>query len=80
MYAYELVRKISGTGGTAAKAEANARSAVERALERDVDMQPCPTCGLLGPDMVGQERAKKLKVVFWLALNAFPVNVIRRVA
>jgi hypothetical protein len=80
MYAYELVRKISGTGATAAKAEVNARKAVERALERDVDMQPCPTCGLLGPDMVGQERAKKLKVVFWLALIAFAVIVIGRLA
>ena len=77
MYSYELVRKIKGTGGTAEKASINARKAVEVALERDVDMEACPTCGLLGPDMVGQS-AKQLKTVFWLALVAFAVIVVLR--
>ena len=80
MYSYELVRKIKGTGGTAEKASINARKAVEVALQRDVDMEACPTCGLLGPDMVGQRRAKKLKTAFWLALVAFAVIVILRLA
>src|SRR5207247_700493 len=46
LYASELVRKVSGTGGTAEKAEINARAAVQRAINTATDLQPCPTCGL----------------------------------
>lgn len=75
-YAYELIRQIKGTGSTAAAAEASAKVAVHRAVERDTDLEPCPTCGLYQPDMIGQRKASKNLAVFWLALIAFAIILI----
>ena len=59
VYAYEFVRNIKGQGSTEAKASLKAQAAADKAIRRDVDMQPCPTCGLYQPDMVGQQRARR---------------------
>ena len=58
-YAYEFIRKITGTGRTAEKATAASKANAEKALKRDTDLHPCPTCGLYQPDMIGQRRAKR---------------------
>jgi hypothetical protein len=80
LYSYELVRTVKGTAGTAEKASANAKRSAAAALEREVDMEPCPTCGLLQPDMIGQRRVKRFKPVFWIALIVFAAIVIMRAA
>src|SRR5205814_9749985 len=74
-YAYEFVRKIAGTGGTAEKASAAAKANAEKALARDTDLHPCPTCGLYQPDMIGQRRAKRSWIIFWCALVVFIVTL-----
>jgi hypothetical protein len=80
VYTYELYRKITGTAGNAQKAQENAAKNAARAMEREVDPEPCPTCGLVQPDMVGQRRAKRLRPLFWCALIAFVVVLILRVS
>ena len=80
VYSYNLQRTVKGTAATADKATANAQKLAARALEREVDMEPCPTCGLLQPDMIGQGRVKRHKTVFWIALVVFVLIVILRAA
>lgn len=80
VYAYNLVRTVKGTAPTADKATANAQKLAARALEREVDQEPCPTCGLLQPDMIGQTRAKRHKAIFWIALIVFVAIVIMKAA
>jgi hypothetical protein len=79
-YAYEFVRTIKGTGGTAEKASIKAKANAEKALKSDTDFHPCPTCGLYQPDMIGQRRAKRSWIVFWCALIAFIITVILAVS
>src|SRR4051812_33349013 len=80
VYAYNLVRTVKGTAATADKATANAQKLAARALEREVDQEPCPTCGLLQADMIGQTRAKRHKTIFWIALVVFVAIVIMKAA
>lgn len=75
-YAYEFARKVTGTGNTEEKASVAANKAAQRAIEQDTDLHPCPTCGLFQPDMIGQRRAQKAWLVFWLALVAFGTSLI----
>jgi len=75
-YAYEFIRKITGTGGTEEKATAASKANAEKALARDSDLHPCPTCGLYQPDMIGQRRAKRSWIIFWCALTAFIVSLV----
>ncbi len=63
-YRYLFRRKKSGSGGTPAAAQANAKKAVVNALANEVDMQPCPGCGLYQPDMIGAARARRHWWVF----------------
>lgn len=79
-YQYDLRRKIQGTGGSAAVSQKNAAKNFERALKQDVDVHPCPTCGLVQADMVAQGRHKTHKLVFWLALVAAAAVLITRAA
>jgi hypothetical protein len=57
-YRYLFKRKKTGQGGSPQVAEAAARKAVLNALQNEVDMHPCPGCGLYQPDMVGSRRSK----------------------
>ncbi len=75
-YAYEFVRKVSGTGGTEEKASKAANANAQKAIANDTDLHPCPTCGLYQPDMIGQRRAQRAWLVFWCALLAFGVSLI----
>jgi hypothetical protein len=52
-YRYRLRRKCTGQGSTERLAEEKALIAIDKTLKNDVESQPCPTCGLVQPDMVG---------------------------
>lgn len=56
-YRYLFKRKMNGEGATPEKAAQNAEKAVVNALEHEVDMQPCPGCGLYQPDMIAARRS-----------------------
>ena len=58
-FRYLFKRKKTGQGGTPEAASAAARKAVINALEQEVDVHPCPGCGLYQPDMVGSRRSTR---------------------
>src|SRR5689334_13440122 len=78
VYSYHFKRTARGQAGNADKATQNARANATKIMERDVDLQPCPGCGLYQPDMIGQTRAKRHKVVFWLMIVAAIVLLVLR--
>lgn len=55
-YQYHIHRKVTGSGGTQAAAEASLEVAAVKALANEVDQHPCPHCGLLQPDMLASRR------------------------
>lgn len=55
-FRYLFQRKKTGEGKTPEAASAAARQAVLNALQHEVDMHPCPGCGLYQPDMIGNRR------------------------
>lgn len=57
-YRYLFTRKKTGEGGTPAAATRAANRAVVKALKFEVNMQPCPGCGLYQPDMIAARRAR----------------------
>ncbi len=68
-YAYLFVRKVTGQAGTEAAAHSNAQAAALKTVKHEVDLQPCPTCGLYQPDMVGSQRASRHWTIFWVTLG-----------
>ena len=66
-YAYLMVRKLAYGGSTPERATEKAQAAAERAMVRDVDRQPCPTCGLYQPDMIAGRRRSLHR---WMLLAA----------
>ena len=75
-FRYLFKRKKSGSGGTPAAAQANARKAVVNALAHEIDMQPCPGCGLYQPDMIGAARSRRHWWAFAATLLALLVLLI----
>jgi hypothetical protein len=75
-YRYLLQRKITGTGGTEQAASNAAEANVLRAITTEVNMQPCPTCGLYQPDMVGAKRKSEQLYVFIAFVVACAIPII----
>src|SRR5262249_35166896 len=50
-----------------------ATTAVVRALEREVEMRPCPGCGHYQPEMIGERRARRHWLLLWPTLVIFAV-------
>jgi hypothetical protein len=75
-YAYRFERKVTGQAGTADGSKRAAETSAVRAVEREVDMHPCPTCGLFQPDMVGTQRARRHWYLFWVSLITFALLII----
>jgi hypothetical protein len=68
-FAYLFVRRVTGQAGTEAAAMNNAQAAARKAVKHEVDLRPCPTCGLYQPDMVGAQRARRHWMIFWATLG-----------
>ncbi len=75
-YRYKFVRKLQGQGGTERKALDALNKKIESAVGAEVDMRPCPTCGRVQADMIGQEKATAHTVVGVLALLACIAPVV----
>jgi hypothetical protein len=78
VYSYLLERKITGSSANKTAAENLAKKNFDRALAQETDLQPCPSCGLYQPDMIGQRRVKGHRATFWLGIIALAVLVILR--
>jgi hypothetical protein len=57
VFRYRFTRTSTGEGGTEESASAAARAQMMNTLANEVDVQPCPSCGYVQPDMVGSRRA-----------------------
>ena len=69
-YAYRMIRTLAYGGSTPERATEKAQAAGDRAMARDVDRQPCPTCGLYQPDMVAGRRRSSHRWTLLAALLA----------
>jgi hypothetical protein len=69
-YRYLLTRTTDERGGTQAQALAAARASADRSLIAAVDPHPCPQCGILQPDMLGQAQASTHGRITGLSLLA----------
>lgn len=70
VFRHRFERAVSGQGGTAEQAEANAQQAGIAALQNQVDTVPCPECGRVQPRMVGHAKNNTHFVLVWLFLIA----------
>jgi hypothetical protein len=70
VFRHKFERAVSGQGGTAEQAEANAQRAGITALQNQVDTVPCPECGRVQPRMVGHAKNNTHFVLLWLFLIA----------
>ncbi|HTW95045.1 MAG TPA: hypothetical protein VMD30_09645 [Tepidisphaeraceae bacterium] len=80
VYSYDFARKIVGRGRTAKGAQKKAQKLAESALQSQVDLHPCPACGIYQPDMIGQQRVRWHRQTFIMALLVFVLIVVLRVA
>ncbi len=68
-FSYEMERVPEGYGFSETKAREKFFNALNRSLEKDVDLVPCPVCGRFQADMIAQKRKiTKATVVFFLIL------------
>jgi hypothetical protein len=67
-YRYLFKRTKQGQGATPDVAATNAHHSVVKALEHEVDMQPCPGCGTYQPDMIASQRSGRHWITFWLTV------------
>jgi hypothetical protein len=81
VYRYKFERSGKGQNNFAEVARDNAEQQVFRALEQEVETRPCPTCGLVQPDMAAQGKMTwhsyaVLGMVLAVPLVLLPVFVI----
>lgn len=79
-YAYVLKREVKGQGASSEASEKAASKNFDKALEREVDAQPCPTCGLYQPDMVASRLGPRHIAVFIVAAICLVVLMILHLA
>lgn len=70
VFRHKFERAVSGQGGTAEQAEANAQQAGIAALQNQVDTIPCPECGRVQPRMVGHDKNNTHFILLWVFLIA----------
>jgi hypothetical protein len=76
VFRYLFKRKKTGQGNSPDAASKAAHAAVVKALEHEVDMQPCPGCGLYQPDMVAARRSRGHWWTFWAGVPVFALLLI----
>jgi hypothetical protein len=76
VYRYLFKRKISAEANSPEAAERAAEKKLVHALEQEVDMQPCPGCGLYQPDMIASQRASRHWLTFWAGTPVYALILI----
>ncbi len=51
-FGYVMKRSLTGTGASAEQAQENLKNTARNVLETNVDTHPCPTCGMVQPEMM----------------------------
>jgi hypothetical protein len=73
VYRYLFERTVKGTGNTKEAAQNSAQQLAVKALTDEVDLQPCPGCGVYQPDMVADRRWRRHG---WLFITAMPLFLV----
>jgi hypothetical protein len=79
IYSYNFVRRVTGEANNRDRATANAQITAEKVLAREVNVHPCPSCGLIQPEMIRQQRTPIHYWTFWIALVLLSSLVIARI-
>jgi hypothetical protein len=72
-FRYRFERALKATGNTEAKAQANLEKQVDAAVQNQVDVHPCPWCGRIQPDMVGQTKRTQH---FWIGIGTVILAIV----
>ena len=75
-FRYQFKRTIQGTGNSEKAAHASANKIVEKTLRQEVDVRPCPSCGRIQPDMIGQVKARGHALVGGLTLPILAIFIV----
>lgn len=75
-YRYKFVRKLSAQGSSERAALDALNKKIDSAVGAEVDKRPCPTCGRVQPDMVGQEKAAAHAVTAVLAIVLVAIPIV----
>lgn len=75
-YRYKFVRKLTAQGNSEQAALDALNKKIDSAVGAEVDKRPCPTCGRVQPDMIGQEKASAHTVVSVLAFLLVIIPIV----
>jgi hypothetical protein len=75
-FAYVLARTVTGQGESEQAATVAAEAEAAKTIESDINQEPCPTCGLYQPDMVGERKATSYMLLFLLSLVVMAASLI----
>lgn len=75
-YRYKFVRKLTAQGNSERAALDALNKKIDSAVGSEVDKRPCPTCGRVQPDMIGQEKATAHTVTSILALLLAAIPIV----
>jgi hypothetical protein len=76
VYRYLFKRRMKGQGGSPEAAARAAEKVVTHALKNEVDMQPCPGCGLYQPDMIASRRRRRHWWAFWAGAPVYGLLLV----
>ena len=72
-FRYRFERLVKAAANTEAKAQAALKAKVITTIQEEVDVHPCPWCGRIQPDMVGQIKAVRH---FWIGAIALLLGFV----
>ncbi len=75
-YRYKFVRKLTAQGNSERAALDALNKKIDSAVGAEVEKRPCPTCGRVQPDMVGQEKAAAHAVTSVLAVLLVAIPIV----
>lgn len=76
IYCYRFKRSKEGEGSTEESASTAARNRIMISLADEVDAHPCPTCGLVQPDMVSAQKSQWHTPLLFLFLAGLAVLLV----
>lgn len=76
VFRYFMTRQVTSQGATEEQARTNLQNVAVMTMENGVDAHPCPTCGMVQPEMAGAARRQAYGWLCWLAAGLTLVMAI----
>src|ERR1700722_11110074 len=80
VYRYKFERSAVGNSGAPEVARLNAQAALNNKMRHEIDVRPCPNCGLVQPDMIAKGKLPWHAVFAVLSLVLLPLVLIPAMA